>query len=52
LEAQRSLTLHASILLSTGITSPITIPVGKRWFGSMVYVSAIGWVIIFSAVQS
>lgn len=50
--AQRTLTLHASILLSAGITSPITIPSGKRWFGDMVYVSAIGWVILVSAMQS
>jgi hypothetical protein len=44
--------LHVSILLSIGITSPIAIPFGKRWFGDMVYVNAIGWMIIVSAVQS
>ncbi len=51
-DAQRILTLHVSILLSIGITSPIAIPFGKRWFGDMVYVNAIGWMIIVSAVQS
>jgi hypothetical protein len=42
----------ASIPLSTGITSPITIPAGKSWFGGMVDVHTIGWVIIISALQS
>jgi hypothetical protein len=29
----------------------VTIPAGKRWFGEMVHVSALGWVIILSATQ-
>jgi hypothetical protein len=45
------ITLHPSIQLVTGATTPVTIPVGKRWFGSMIYISAIGWMTIFSAPQ-
>lgn len=50
--AERTLDLSPSILRSTGIASPITIPAGKRWFGSMVYVDPIGWVTILSTLQS
>lgn len=51
-DAPRTLSLHPSIQLSTGVTTPITIPLGKRWFGSLLYVNAIGWVTIVSALQS
>jgi hypothetical protein len=47
--AARHLTLDPAMVLSTGITSPITIASGTRWFGGMVYLSTVGWVIIFSA---
>jgi hypothetical protein len=50
-DADRNLTLGASIVLSAGITASVTIPAGKRWFGEMVHVSALGWVIILSATQ-
>ncbi len=50
--AQRTLTLNPSILLTTGINRPITVPLDKRWFASMVYVEATGWVIIVLTVQA
>jgi hypothetical protein len=37
---------------STGIASAISIPSGKRWFGQLVKVQALGWVVIASAVQA
>ena len=49
---QRTLALSSSILLTTGINLPITVPLDKRWFGSMIYVEATGWVIIASTVQA
>ena len=51
-DAARTLTLEPSILLSTGHTVPIVIAPGKRWFGGMVHVDAVGWVLISSAMQS
>jgi hypothetical protein len=49
---RRTLTLDASYLRSTGIASAIAIPSGKRWFGQLVNVQALGWVVIASAVQA
>jgi len=48
---RRTLTLDSSYLRSTGIASAIAIPSGKRWFGQLVNVQALGWVVIASAVQ-
>jgi hypothetical protein len=50
--ADRNLTLDGSILVTTGIISPITIPAEKRGFAILVFVSAVGWVAIVSAVQT
>ncbi len=50
--AQRTLTLHPSILLTTGVNTPIAVPPDKRWFASMVYIEATGWVIVASTVQT
>jgi len=49
---RRTLTLDASYVRSTGIASAISIPSGKRWFGQLVNVQALGWVVIASAVQA
>jgi hypothetical protein len=49
---RRTLTLDASYLRSTGIASAISIPSGKRWFGQLVKVEDLGWVVIASAVQA
>ncbi|MGH8879610.1 MAG: hypothetical protein ACRD0P_20050 [Stackebrandtia sp.] len=47
---QRTLTINASILRASTITSPITIPSGKRWFGGLLLSSGT-WYLIASAVQ-
>jgi hypothetical protein len=47
----RVLTLGGSIVRSAGISATVTIAAGKRWFGELVHVSALGWVIILSATQ-
>lgn len=47
-----SMTVHASILLTTGITTPIAIASGKRWFGGLRYVTGVGWFLLASTVQS
>ena len=49
---RRTLTLNASYVRSTGIASAISIPSGKRWFGQLVNVQALGWVVIASAIQA
>ena len=49
---RRTLTLDASYVRSTGVASAISIPSGKRWFGQLVNVQALGWVVIASAVQA
>jgi hypothetical protein len=49
---RRTLTLDAAYVHSTGIASAISIPSGKRWFGQLVKVQALGWVVIASAVQA
>jgi hypothetical protein len=49
---RRTLTLDASYLRSTGIASAISIPSGKRWFGQLVNVQGLGWVVIASPVQA
>jgi hypothetical protein len=49
---QRDLTLGGSIALSAGMAATVTIPAGKRWFGEMVHVSGLGWVVILSAAQA
>lgn len=47
-----SMTIHASILLTTGVTTPIAIASGKRWFGGLRYVTGVGWFLLASTVQS
>jgi hypothetical protein len=49
---RRTLTLNASYVRSTGIASAISIPSGKRWFGQLVNVQALGWVVVASAIQA
>ena len=49
---QRTLTLDASYVRSTGVASAISIPSGKRWFGQLVNVQALGWVVLASAIQA
>jgi hypothetical protein len=49
--AERTLTISGAIALSAGIGPSVTIAAGKRWFGELVHVSALGWVIILSATQ-
>ena len=49
---RRTLTLDASYVRSTGIASAISIPSGKRWFGQLVNVQALGWVVLASAIQA
>jgi hypothetical protein len=34
------------------IAAAISIPSGKQWFGQLVNVQALGWVVIASAVQA
>jgi hypothetical protein len=46
-----SLTLNASILLTSGITSPIAVPSGKKLFLGLRYVST-AWFAIAQAIQS
>ena len=50
--AERTLTLDESILLTTGIVSPIRIAADKRAFAILAFVRAIGWVAIVSTVQT
>jgi len=47
-----SLTVNASILLTTGITSPIAVGASKRWFGGLKYVTGVGWFLLASTVQT
>ena len=49
---QRDLTLGGSITLSAGVPTTVTIAAGKRWFGEMVNVGGLGWVVILSATQA
>ena len=49
---QRTLTLDASYVRSTGVASAISIPSGKRWFGQLVNVQALGWVVLAFAIQA
>jgi hypothetical protein len=49
---RRTLTLDASYVRSTGIASAISIPSGKRWFGQLVNVEALGWVVLASAIEA
>ena len=49
---QRDLTLGGSITLSVGVPTTVTIAAGKRWFGEMVNVGGLGWVVILSATQA
>jgi hypothetical protein len=51
-DGERTLAVDGSVMLSAGITAPITIAAGKRWFGELVHVSGLGWVIVLSATQS
>lgn len=44
----RRLALDPAIRLSTGAAPPTTIAAGRRWFGDMVYLDSVGWVILFS----
>lgn len=50
--AATSITLNASILLTAGITGPIAVPIGKKWFGGLRYVTGVGWFLLASTVQS
>ena len=47
--ANRALTISGSIVLTTGITSPITITSAKRWIGGLAYNSdAAAWILLAS----
>jgi hypothetical protein len=47
-----TLTINASILTTGGTTTPIAIPVGKRWFGVLRNVTGVGWFLVGSSVQA
>ena len=47
-----SITVNASILLTTGITTPIAVTLSKRWFGGLRYVSGVGWFLLASTMQA
>lgn len=47
-----SLVINGSILLTSGITTPIAVASGKRWFGGLRYVNGVGWLLLASTVQS
>jgi hypothetical protein len=44
----RRLTLDPAIVLAAGATPPATIAADGRWFGDMVYLGSVGWVVLFS----
>jgi len=50
-DADRRLGLDDAILLCTDTLSPIVIPAGRRWFGSLTHVSAVGWFLTTAALQ-
>lgn len=50
--AAQTLTFNASYLLTTGITSTLSIPAGKRAFIGLEYISAVGWFVTAATVQS
>lgn len=47
-----TLTINASILLTTGLSATVAIASGKRWFGGLRWVSGVGWFLVASTVQS
>jgi len=50
-DADRRLGLDDVILLCTDTRSPIVIPAGRRWFGSLTHVGAVGWFLTTAALQ-
>jgi hypothetical protein len=49
--AARTLTLDVSYRRVTGVARAIRLPAGARWFGQLVHVQDVGWVVVASAVQ-
>lgn len=47
-----TLTVNASILTAGGAPPVVSIPIGKRWFGVLRYVTGVGWFLTGSAVQA
>jgi hypothetical protein len=47
-----TLTINASILMTGGLAASVVIPVNKRWFGALRYVTGVGWFMLASSLQN
>lgn len=50
--AQRVVTLASGLALTTGITSPLTVPSGKRGDVGLLYEAGDGWTVLAATAQT